>query len=72
MTATLNIAILGRQPIQKAIVVPDLTLNNLTSNNVGGLVLSELTRNLVNELLKAIRQQDQNRLLQLPLPNGDG
>ncbi len=61
-TATISASLLGQKPAQLAIELPDFTLQNVTSENVNGMVLSEVIRALFIRIFNAILQEGANNL----------
>jgi uncharacterized protein involved in outer membrane biogenesis len=61
-TATISVSLLGQKPAQLTIELPDFTLQNVTSDNVNGMVLSEVIRALFIRIFNAILQEGANNL----------
>ncbi len=61
-TAHVSASLLGQKSAELAIDLPDISLQNVTSENVNGMVMSELIRTLFTRILNAILQEGTSKL----------
>ncbi|MCS6814811.1 MAG: AsmA family protein [Cyanobacteria bacterium] len=61
-TARISATFLGQRSAELTVDLPDISLQNVTSENVDGMVLSEIIRTLFTRIFNAILQQSASNL----------
>lgn len=61
-TARISATLLGQRSAELTVDLPDISLQNVTSENVDGMVLSEIIRTLFTRVFNAILQQSASSL----------
>jgi len=61
-TAHVSASLLGQKSAELTIDLPDISLQTVTSENVNGMVISELIRTLFTRILNAILQEGTSKL----------